>query len=114
MLPSVHAAPADFTFGCEAFAKAFCNGAGFAEGIGNQLLVPSRILRPVGWTRRRIDTHHAVFANAEVAQLFADGASLAHLREKLLAIIYGTHGRAAACGRPHGRDKRSGDKIHAG
>src|SRR5580700_1242604 len=111
-LPAMHAAPADFAFRREALAVRFSHVAGFAEGLGDQPRIAGGVLRPVFDAARRIDTHDARIANAEITQLLADGAGLANHFDEALAIVGTAHGRAASDRRPNRRDERSDGKAH--
>ena len=50
VLPAVHAAPADFALGGEALAMLLGDVAGFAEGLGDRLLVLGRDSSAQSWT----------------------------------------------------------------
>ena len=67
-------------------ARRSCFGdiAGLAERVGDLLRVAGGILRPLRRARGRIDADDAVLADAEVAQLLADRAGLAHLGQEVL------------------------------
>ena len=86
--PAVHAAPADFAFGGEAFAVVFGDVAGLAERLGDAASVfPAGSLRPVGGAGRRVDADDAVRPHAQFAQLLADGAGFAAPGSRKLAAL---------------------------
>ena len=69
------------------------------------------ILGPVGRACCRIDAHDAILRMPRSRSLLADGAGFADLGEKTSAILIGSHGGAAAGGRPHRSDQRADDKA---
>jgi hypothetical protein len=91
----------------EPLAKVFGNGAGFAKSLGDAFGVACRILCPVRRRRSGIDPNHAVGANAQLAQFFADDAGLGYLGEEGGPLLLGTHGRAAAGRSPNRGNERA-------
>ena len=104
---AVHAAPADFALGRQPLAEFLGDVAGLAKRVGDPLRAGLRVRRPLGRRAGRVDPHDAVRPDAELLQRAGDAAAFADLREELLAGRVVAHRRAAAGGRPHGRDDRA-------
>src|SRR5437879_5545449 len=102
--PTVHAAPANLSFGSQSLAELFCDFTRFGKGLNNLPLIRLRVFGPVPHTGSRIDAHNAIRTRSGITQLFRDAASLADLLNKFLAFLVAAHGRAPASGRPHRRD----------
>ena len=107
MPPAMHAAPADFAFGGQAFAVAGGDVAGFAKCFGDQACVAFGILGPLGGAGCGIDAHDAVRPRAQLAQLARDAAGFAHLGDEVAALFRAAHGRSAAGRRPNRRHQRA-------
>src|SRR5215467_14118339 len=88
ILPTVHAAPADFALCCEPLAVAFGDVACLAEGLGDLLRIARRVFGPLRRAARRINAHDPVRSDAEVAELPADGAGFTNLRQKGFALFF--------------------------
>jgi hypothetical protein len=73
----VHAAPANFAFGGEAFAVVLGDLAGFAEGLGDELGGALRVFVPGGDAGGAVDADDAVGAHAELAEFLGDADGLA-------------------------------------
>ena len=108
--PTVHPAPADFSFGREPLAVTLRDVACLAERTHDPLRIRVGIVRPLARTCRRVDAHDAVRTDAQIAKSPTDRARLTHLRQEVPAILVAAHGRSAASRRPHRRDKRSDDE----
>ena len=104
LLPTVHAAPADFPFRRELLAEALRNLAGFLEGLDDFLLIGLGVRRPFRHPASRINADHAAGPNAQLAQFAGYATRLAYLRDESLAILLAAHGRAAPRRRPNRRD----------
>ncbi len=85
VMSAVHAAPADFAFGGEAFAELFGDVARLAERVGDALCVCFWIGGPIGRRAGGVDSHHAVRANADLLERAGDVATFADLSEEVLA-----------------------------
>ena len=84
--PGVHAAPADFALGGEAFAELLGDVGGLAEGLGDLLLIAVGVRVPGVGAGGRVDADDAVRTHAQLAKLLADPAALADLLDELLAL----------------------------
>ncbi len=74
VFPTVHAAPADFAFGSEAFAVILRDFGGFFKCLGDALGVVFRVFVPIGYASGGVDADDAVGSDAEVAKFFCDAA----------------------------------------
>ena len=104
-LPTVHSAPANFTFGCQPFTHAFGDVARLSKRLNDLPLIGFRVLRPVAHATSRINTHDSVGTRPQFAQPFTDPASFADLFDKLFSLVATAHGRTASGGRPYRRDE---------
>ena len=75
------------------------------------LVLPAGSLAHSAGLGGRVDADDAVLADADVLQLLADRAGLAHLRDEGLALLFAAHRRPAAGRRPHRRDQRADDEV---
>ena len=114
LLPTVHAAPADFAFGGEPLAEVFGDVARFAERLGDQFLVALRDPSPIrrGWQRnrcapRRKAARRSRGASARCGRPCGPGAT------NCAALVSAAHGRTAAGGRPDRRDHRAHHEAFA-
>src|SRR5687768_11383446 len=101
----MHAAPADFALGGEAFAVTFGDVGGFAERLCDLLLITFGVLGPVAGPAGGVDADHAPLPRAPLAKLLADLAGLVDLGDELLALRLVAHRAPAARRRPDGRDE---------
>src|SRR5690242_9363808 len=79
-LPTVHAAPADLTFGGEPLAVAFSDVAGLPECFSDAPRIPGRISRPFAGAGRRVNTYDPVPADPQISKVLTDRACFSHLR----------------------------------
>ena len=83
---------------------------GLAKGLGDFFGVFLRVLGPIGGTAGRVDPHHAVRPDADLAERLGDSAAFSDLLQKLPPAFALVHRRPAARGRPHGSDDRADDQ----
>ena len=82
------------------------NAPRLAKRLGNQLGAAHRVLVPLRHAHRTVDPDAPRRPDPDLAHLLADGAGLAHLRQKPLPIFRTPHRRAAASPTPDRRHKR--------
>ncbi len=112
VLPTVHAGPADFALGGQAFAVIRSDLGGFAERLGDFRGVLLGILAPFLDTElSRIDPDYTVLAHAVLVEHAGDAARHPHGVEKLPASCGIPHRRIADRAGPDRRDKRADVKA---
>ena len=75
------------------------------------LVLPAGSLAHSAGLGGRVDADDAVLADADVLQLLADRAGLAHLGDEGLALLLAAHRRPATGRRPHRRNQRADDEV---
>ena len=108
VFPAVHAAPADFAFGGEAFTGVFGDLTGFAEGLGDEFGDALGIGVPGFDAGGAVDADDAIGAHAEVAEFFGDADGFADVVDPV-----GARGGVTAGGgiEPHGSDDGADDEA---
>src|SRR5262245_58708232 len=95
VLPTMHSAPADLTFGGQPLSVAFCDRACFTEGFGDPFCVTHWIFRPLRRAARGVNANDSVWSNTNVPKLLRNCTGLAELREEVLSLFSGSHRRAS-------------------
>ena len=108
VLPAVHAAPADFAFGGEAFTGVFGDLTGFAEGLGDEFGDALGIGVPGFDAGGAVDADDAVGAHAEIAEFFGDADGFADVVDPVGARRGVTAGGGIE---PHGGDDGTDDEA---
>src|SRR4051812_36213714 len=107
----MHATPADFPLGGEAFAMPLGDVRGDTKSLGDFLLISFRILRPIARPGGGIDANHAPRPRAPLAELLADLARLVYRLDELFPIRFIAHRAPAARRGPHRRNERTDREI---
>src|SRR5579883_2520129 len=88
VLPAVHPAPANLSFGGQLFSIAVGNVAGLPKSLREQFCIFVRILRPLFRRSSGVNPDHSVTPNAKLSQFAADTAGTFHLVEKAVSLLF--------------------------